>query len=818
MVCWPLFVTTLLGIFTLDSSLLVSCAPIKLVSDLPSFVTNLLNSNAHIREEQQLNLFNQEPAFLLASSSSHSYLTNFADDDSDELENRSIQPIKSSTTNSLIEELTANESLDTNESVNHLLPSNINETQTTTTSSSASESSTMSTLTNLGLEHFLNLMAGSSRKSQFIRMPNGISYQFCNSSVAASKLDLKCNDENAFCKLGACVCKPGFFLNRQSNLCQSISDLLKNCENDHQCQAFNVDLICETKLHERPFCDCADGLHFDQDSITCLPCHRNTLIMTSNINSFQRHGVELEDASFGRSDGDNADSDASGASLNDSTIATTSSNKTSSSSPNNESQLFKSSSSSSSSTQIKPCRPIDLSRMNSRRKQQLSSIGLSHYGSIYDQNVRSSSSQTTTTTSTISSSDPFRIRTPLEVFMGAIMLFTLFTVAWFFLQRMIHDCRTIFRSLRNPEFSTSCTDQNFMGPLRNVGNGLGGPATGGGLRAHQSANHLYFDPTGQAVARLFSGEPPYNQPFSGLTTGIYQRGLAGVMVQHLANLSPSSTSHALVSNGSTRTLTPILGNHNEHDSALYPLTASAQQSRNAAAAAAAQLLLSPTHPAIAILRAAAASAAQNSGNDYASANLLNSMFDPPPKYEEAIAQACHPSYPPHSQPPPPPPPPLSPPAPPPPPHPSQASDTNISLSGPNQQTQLQQDSSESQESPTSSNGSLSRNCNLNDDRNENNSLISRNRERDLTRALEIFVPSNEGLPYSSDLIIANTSDNTAVSREMPQIQHEPTSEQTSQRLYSTSNRRKSRRSRRGRGSASRNQQQAQDSDDTLTGS
>lgn len=645
-------ITLFIIVITLNSSLPVSSAPIKIVNDLPSFLTNLLNSEAQLNEEQ-LNLFNREPSFLLATSKPHR-LSHFADDDSDEPENRLIQPIRGTTISSLIEELAVDE-LDANENVSS---TNINEANFETT-----VSTTMSTITNLGLEHFLNLMAGSSRKSQFIRMPNGLSYQFCNSSGATTKSDLKCNDENAFCKLGACVCKPGFFLNRQSNLCQSISDLLKNCENDHQCQAFNVDLICETKLHERPFCDCADGLHFDQDSITCLPCHRNTLIMSSNINPFQRRN-ELD----GSSEGDEVN-------FNDSSNITASNQTSSSSSAtslNNEQNKLP-----SASLQIKPCRPIDLSRLNARRRQQLTSVGLSHYGSIYDQNIRTSSSPTTTSTSTISSSDPFRIRTPLEVFMGAIMLFTLFTVAWFFLQRMIHDCRTIFRSLRNPEFSASCTDQNFIGPLRNVG------------RA-QSANHLYFDPTGQAVARLFSGEPPYNQPFSGLTTSIYQRGLAGVMVQHLANLSPSSTSHALVPNGSTRT--SILGNHNEHDSALYPLTASAQQSRNAAAAAAAQLLLSPTHPAIAILRAAAASAAQNSGNDYASANLLNSMFDPPPKYEEAIAQACQPSYPPSSQPPPPPhphsPPPPSPsPSPPPPSSPPPPTPPPPSI--PSQQTQAE---------------------------------------------------------------------------------------------------------------------------------
>lgn len=505
-----------------------------------------------------------------------------------------------------------------------------------------------------------NLIFGGAggRKSHIIRWPNAQSstVQSCDDGSS----ELKCEDENAVCKLGGCVCKLGFFLHRQSGSCQSISDLLKNCENDYQCQAFNVDMICDTKSHERPFCDCTEGLYYDQETHNCLPCLRPSPI-TTTYPPATSSGTSLSTTiAISKNSTDNDDQlQATSTMSSGGGSATAEDNISSNVAPN-----YGSNSNTIRFPTPRLCKPNDLIRLGGRRRYPVNSgMGLSPYDrQLYEQTIRGPSMPpVSTTTSTIaSSSDPFRIRTPLEVFMGAIMLFTLFTVAWFFLQRMIHDCRAILRSLRNPDFGANnsnggiggggggsgigggCTEQSFIsgaGSLSNFTSGRPG-----------AVNHHYFDPTGQAVARLFSGDGLNGvNAFSGLTSSIYQRDLAGVMVQHLAaNLSPSSTSQALANGNSARALG--LGN-NEHDAALYPLTASAQQSRTAAAAAAAQLLLSPTHPAIAILRAAAA--AQNPGVDYASANILNSMFDPPPKYEEAIAQFDYQQMPPnqpHSQP------------------------------------------------------------------------------------------------------------------------------------------------------------------------
>lgn len=219
--------------------------------------------------------------------------------------------------------------------------------------------------------------------------------------------------------------------------------------------------------------------------------------------------------------------------------------------------------------------------------------------------------------------------------MGAVMLFTAFTVAWLFLQRMIHDCRAIMRSLRGADVisRTMNVDPNF------------GPMTGLGRPTYRTsaANAHFLDP---AVAQLLTGEMSDGACNGNLAASLaasnanYQREI-GVMVQHLtANLSPSSTSHALSSanssNSAARNITPhLLSTYNEHEATLYPFATGGQQSRTAT-----QLLLAPNHPALAILRAAASVAQHNStiGDCGTAANVLSSMLDPPPKYEEAMAQ------------------------------------------------------------------------------------------------------------------------------------------------------------------------------------
>jgi len=539
---------TLLQLLCLFFSAALS-APIKLAPDFQTFAL------AHLIEAQQQG---QEQQYLPSQTRS-THLPN--EEDQDEQDN----PIAASQFSALAEDL-------------------LEEVGGEPTSSSTASTSTDPNSSGFPL---------GGRKSNFIRLPNGQSVQFCDENK-----EQRCKDKNAICEMGTCVCRPGFFSSRQLNQCQSIGDLMKNCENDHQCQAFNVDLICDTKSHERPFCDCADGLHFDQETHTCLPCHRNTLILTTNSKE-QPSLISDQMLQVALNAGDSSNESSVLSAQNLTIIAT-------------------------KATQLRPCRPIDITILHPRRWQQHNS-GLSPYSTVYEQPFRGGAS-TGSTGSTGSSSDPFRIKTPLEVFMGAIMLFTLFTVAWFFLQRMIHDCRAILRSLRNPDFNSSGgSDQNFSGQSS-------------GIATTRSTNHHYLDPTGQAVARLFSSDS-CSPPFAGLSTSLYQPDLTGVMVQHLtANLSPSSTNHALVSADASR-----LGANGETN--LYSLGSSSQQSRHAAAAAAAQLLLSPSHPAIAILRAAAVTAAQNPNADCASANFLNSMFDPPPKYEEAIAQQSNsPAY------------------------------------------------------------------------------------------------------------------------------------------------------------------------------
>lgn len=457
--------------------------------------------------------------------------------------------------------------------------------------------------------------------THIIHMPNGQSFQFCDESAPGK---LKCNDENAVCTLGACVCKPNFFQNRKLGLCQSISDLFKNCENDHQCQAFSVDMICDnsSSLHERPFCNCPSGLYFDEQTHTCVSC------------VIKKPGDGSADCSLAHSTKTILSISAEGARLvtvddqeqqQDLGIKKADKHLTTKFPQIADEQLRRLQQRLQSlSFGSNPPASVNLDHLMPQRVDLLPFSRLSTLPASGDSPRPSS-----TTSSSSSSVDPFRIKTPLEVVISAIMLFTLLTVAWFFLQRMVHDCRAILRSLRNPaEFNaTSASGELGVNGAADLGLTFGGRAV-----PHQYA----LDPAGQAVARLFSADPHHQN-------AMYQRDLAGVMVQHLAaNLSPSSTSQALMAVANGRVPLSSTTGANEYDASLYPVTAGDRQSRNAAAtAAAAQFLLSPSHPAIAILRAAAAAAQSNPASpDYrqSGANHLLTMFDPPPKYEEAIAQ------------------------------------------------------------------------------------------------------------------------------------------------------------------------------------
>lgn len=588
----------------------INSAPIHLVADFPTFAFSLL---AHSQIVPTIPNFSSQTSHHNHHSSSSN--NHDSDDDSDELDN--ISPlIVTSNPNSLNQDTKTPIVVD--EEANELLAeaialkddndilsaNNNNNNNVTNNSSQLSTNNLSASLMNLAKATTINNNRFHQHQTTptTVRLANGQSYQFCNDSNDDTK---KCNDENTICKLGACVCKSGYFSHPLTGgYCQSIRGWLNNCDSDHQCQAFNVELICDTKSHERPFCDCAEGLYFDQENHTCLPCTKNTII-SSSIDKLNSTTQQLN------------------------------SNTTVNSIINKESLSFR------------LCRPNEFNQRAKFKFRQQDSFTIDSESPYRGYSESSSPTHYTTShyqqatgASGANLSDPLRIKTPLEVFTGAIILFTLFTVAWLFLQRMIHDCRSILRSLRNSEFAHSnCNDPNFTIGSQLTNNGAALTATTN-RNGTTTANHHYFDTsaaTNQAVARLFS-----NDSYGGHFTSIYQRDLAGVMVQHLTgNLSPSSTSHALAlrPNGTTRTLLGLNGE--QRDSPLYPIIANAQSRNAAAAAAAAQLILSPNHPAIAIIRAAAASNPQVFDTTQAS---LSSFYDPPPKYEEAIAQASPLSY------------------------------------------------------------------------------------------------------------------------------------------------------------------------------
>lgn len=755
----------------------VDCAPVKLVADFPTFAATLLGSLGQdsVPPEQS----------LVTSSSSSSYLTNEqSDDDMDESHlTRADLPSRYSSLSSKTT-IMADYELDLLQSISSNSNSSVNQSNNATTddvtgsaptsavvgdstsahqnaSISGAPNSTSSNASGNTYSTTTLTLLGGGKKSHIIRLPNGQSFQFCDEPI-----DLSCRDENAVCKMGACVCKPGFFLHRQSGQCQSISDLLKNCENDYQCQAFDVDLVCDTRSHERSFCDCAEGLYFDQETYSCIPCHRNTFVLaTNNKELLKKLNQSQADPALVNS------SITSAPEVNTSTTITPPQAKT---------------------PTLRPCKPIDLAKFNNRRRKQQHQVP---YSSLYDQPARGSSSLSTASTSSTSStsyhpssSDPFRIKTPLEVFMGAIMLFTLLTVAWFFLQRMFHDCRVILRSLRNPDFAGHCSD-GVAGTFRSLRNpdftghipdGTTGASSH--LATSRPGSQLYLDPAGQAVARLLS-----NNGYNSSLAGIYQRDLAGVMVQHLAaNLSPSSTSHALAgTNGSLP--------RNDNEINLYPLTISSQQSRSAAAAAAAQLLLSPSHPAIAILRAAAASANQNVHPDYNQNSLLNSMLDPPPKYEEAIAQseANQPSS-----------------------YVPQEHDNHIT-------TRASDINDENRDDNQDEEADVNEQYQI--DNNPSTEATNIGRQTAERNDGSLSSPANANLNDTSQPPAYQSTDVQNISRAGSSTNSSSgpsETEQTSSRRHSSARKKVTRRSRRGRGSINRNCQQQhqtnQDSDDTLT--
>lgn len=596
---------------------LIHGLPIKLVSDVPSYFASLGLS------EGEPNVHDRGTNLALKSLGSTDLSASLSEDDPDDPD--SIDSINKT-------KLDQNPSSNDTESTLVVGDSSLLDNQTTisTTTTTTDISQTELQLVNINnstnsedrldfisnnlTNHLKSLMGDifiPGEMTYGLRFRN--TYQNCDGTIF-DRLNT-CDDKNAICELGVCICRPGF-VRIGVGLCKSYSDLLENCENDRQCQAIDITLICDTKSLERSFCDCAEGLYFDQNTQTCLPCHRNVVIIS-------------------KLDSEAATQIGSNISNLVQTNQTQSTNSTTKISPMTLKKL-------------RPCSREGSNRFNFARRLPASAnpIPISELFKppTFPTVTKTSPLPATPSTHHVHShsSDPFKIRTPLQVVMGAIMLFTMVSVAWFLLQRMIHDCRAIFRSIRQPEYTfanasspnptSSCpafSDPNFA---RNA-----------------SLGHLIgASPDG----RITSSEQILQQ-YLGAPQGLTSRDLAGVIMRHItANLSPSSTNQALSaattgsSNRNQTTGSPgnvdASAHQDDISSATYPLN---QQGRNAAAAAAAaQLLMQPSYPAIAILRAvaansvAAAAAAQLGANANPGAvDPQNVWFDPPPKYEEAVA-------------------------------------------------------------------------------------------------------------------------------------------------------------------------------------
>lgn len=593
--------------------------PIKMVSDFPSYAFALFG---HGNGEHQFDDGSsvREIVKMLSSTGSIDLSANSVEDDSDD---------------SIVGSDPIPDFHGTNSTEAWIAIDNQNITDST-----EQESSTISLLNksdeinNTISNNHTNLKMNSiltARKSSYrIHLPNGHSWQFCDTKDPNSK----CDDKNAVCKLDACLCRDGYVY--KDGVCTSYSDLLIDCVSDTQCQALDVNLICHTDSSLNRFCDCADGLYYDRINRACLPCFRGMMIL-------YRDSSGLLTVSNSKSN------------------QTTSNNQTItlSGQPTKVRPCFRESNPNSTQTsgfgRRKP--PILLNPQNFL-EDTLPSPFTTTIPTIHEEFLIPTSTNNlkplrVPTHNHVQSSDPFKMRTPIQVFMGAIMLFTMVSVAWFLLQRMIHDCRSIFRTIRQSEYTFNSTTSSG-----NTGIGcspLTDPTiTGIGYNNINSSN------ASQTVARLLGGEAPLlQQHVNGIPTSLFTRDLAGVIVQHLtANLSPSSTNPTLTSTngqGQTTAATTNSGVANEvttqnQDDIGASVYSFDQQARSAAAAAAAaQFLLQPTSPAIAILRAvaansvAAAAAAQfssagNSGPE-GSLNPLspNNLIDPPPKYEEAIA-------------------------------------------------------------------------------------------------------------------------------------------------------------------------------------
>lgn len=596
---------------------LYSGMPIKLVSDLPRITFALLDQADGDQNERSGVLAKSLASVDLSASS----LVDEDSDDSDSLDVGSSPGISKNNSTKSLEIATKNDTSDPSEELTYSatdiatlpLETELSVEVNDTRSSSSGNRTRIGTNSSSIYRRINDILA--ARWATFkINLPNGQSYQYCDEK--SSNADEMCEDTEAKCEFGACVCRDGYIRGRDG-FCEPIDDLLKNCENDHQCQALNVHFVCDFTSHEHSVCNCAEGLYFDLEAQSCLSCLRNILIV-SKMNPIQASNLT--------------------------------SNQTQYQSANSTAAIL------TGSTKVRPCarelQDFSANRLTSFGRHKLFPTGgsVSSFGDILGLSGRNSPPTSTPNPSNHHSntqSDPFKIRLPLQVFMGAMMLFTMVLVAWFLLQRMIHDCRAIFRSIRHPDYPYDTTTTTLSSPF------CSGPSQG--YLGQSNRDYFGLASTNEAVARLLTIEPHLLQQY-GIPPSIFTRDLAGVLVQHLAaNMSPSSTNQAIAavsSNGpNSRVITGTTGSTVGPDAVTSQedATSANSQARNAAAAAAAaQLLMQPSHPAFAILRAvdsiAAAAAAQLNGNGSSDPVVdplglpMSSLIDPPPKYEEAIAR------------------------------------------------------------------------------------------------------------------------------------------------------------------------------------
>lgn len=449
---------------------------------------------------------------------------------------------------------------------------------------------------------------------QFIKHPALL--QPCRAGSLSSNSTPICLDKNARCELGACICKPGFFRppnvsqGASSSHCLSISESLFKCQNDLQCQAFRIDLFCDTKSHDTPFCNCQGNQFYNEQSNTCVPCGFKHQTIGISANSLVRE-IRMRACNSTATSANIRQQQTNQTFANATLSATATVGKLSELKPNIGTIGISSV-------------PTMLTTI-SNSHAQLSNTH-KHQASLGSISQSLSASQ--------SSADPLRLRTPIEVFVNAIVLFTIFTVAWFVLKRLLFWTCTlkafqpsVTPSIRTMAFVPSGHPQNSPGASNQLCSSTSYDI------APLSLHSTSLCP-GQAAAFPFcsditiaTGSPlTVNATQFGRSWNSLDPSLARLFaVFQQANEFAQAQSINSASNEALRGLSPTLsqqlvGGANPNPAAVVAALSPSTHSSTAATT-------------IAILHAASLA----TGNaDYANALA---MFDPPPKYEEVVASA-----------------------------------------------------------------------------------------------------------------------------------------------------------------------------------